>query len=79
MNNFIWDLVKYLVPMILIAIRKALSPENFVKFADAIFDWVERKIESLDPENDDDYDEWLLELVKIIRAAINVPDLPDGE
>jgi hypothetical protein len=73
MKDFILNLIKMLIPMILSVLKDTLSNEKFVEFADSIFDWVERKIQ----EEPDEYDAYLLDLIVIVRMAIGVPDLPD--
>jgi hypothetical protein len=75
MKDLIIKIVMMLIPMILSVLKDTLSNENFIKFADKLFDFAEDKI-SQEP---DPYDTWLLELINIVRVALGVPDLPDNE
>ena len=75
MKDLIIKIVMMLIPMILSVLKDTLSNENFIKFADKLFDFSEDKIN----QEPDPYDTWLLELINIIRVALGVPDLPDNE
>ena len=75
MKDLIIKIVMMLIPMILSILKDTLSNENFIKFADKLFDFAEDKIN----QEPDPYDTWLLELINIIRLALGVPDLPDNE
>jgi len=71
------DLIKkvalFAIPMILEAIKKLLTPEKYIEYGDKLLDWCERAINA----KEDWYDEYLLELIKIVREMAQIPDLPD--
>jgi len=73
MKDFLWKMLSLLLPVVFDQLRKILSPEKFVEVGDKILDWCERAIQA----KPDWYDEYLLELITIIREAAKIPDLPD--
>ena len=73
MKEVVLTVVKLLIPMILQALRSLLTNERFVVLGDKVLDLCERWI-TAEP---DWYDEYLMELVKIVREAAAIPDLPD--
>lgn len=73
MKDVILNIIKLLIPMILQALRSVLSNEQFVKYGDKLLDICERWIQ----KEPDWYDEYLLELVALIRQMAQIPDLPD--
>lgn len=73
MKDVLLTIVKMLIPMVLQAMRTFLTNEQFVKLGDSVFDIAERWIQA----EADWYDEYLMELIKVIREAAKIPDLPD--
>ena len=73
MPKFILAILEAILPALLVAIQLVLNNEAYVKLVDRLLDWVERAIS----EESDWYDEYVLELVKIIRNVLKIEDLPD--
>jgi hypothetical protein len=73
MLDFIIKVLAVIIPVLIEQLRKILTPERFVELGDKLLDWCERAIQA----NEDWYDEWLLELIKIVREMCDIPDLPD--
>jgi len=75
MVDFIVKILMIIIPVLLDQLKRVLTSEQFIKYADRLLDWCERAIEA----QEDWYDEYLLELVKIVREMASIPDLPDEE
>lgn len=73
MRDVILTIVKILIPTLLQALRSLLTNEQFVKYGDKALDICERWIQ----KEPDWYDEYLMELVALIRQMAQIPDLPD--
>ena len=73
MPKFILAILEAILPALLVAIQLVINNEAYVKLGDKLLDWVERAIS----EESDWYDEYVLELVKIIRNVLKIEDLPD--
>lgn len=75
MNTLIKTLLGILIPAVLSSLRSLISPERYVEMGDKLLDFCERQI----VKEPDFYDEWLLEIIRIIRTATGITDLPDVE
>ena len=75
MKDMIYKVLSIVIPIVLAALQKVLTNEQFVKYGDMILDLCENKIKETATTLDD---EFLLPLINIIREMAKIPDLPDA-